>query len=105
MKTLQRKISNATQIINTLSYTCTDAKHLQTMLDKLDEQIREFKAGLPSSEGLTLRPLSLLKRTRQIRRILHTLQEAESQKHQNITAQPLNRDTGKKGAHVCTIIL
>ena len=68
MKTLQRKISNATKIIDSLSYTCTDAKHLETTLNKLEELMKEFKSALPSSEGLTLRPLSLLKRTRQIRR-------------------------------------
>ena len=78
MKTLQRKISNATQIINTLSYTCTDAKHLQSMLDKLDEQIREFKAGLQSSEGLILRPLSLLKQTRQIKQKYKNLSKRAS---------------------------
>ena len=171
VKILQQKISNTTQIINTLSYTCTDAKHLQTMLDKLEELMKVFKSGLPSSEGLTLQPLSLLKRTWQIKQkyrnlskrastysslespltlqtwtkessfqiqkqsrekgtlssqgtsvvisdlsvlqlylylaftvhILYTLQEAESQKHQNITAQTKllpNRDTGNPGA--CT---
>ena len=46
MMTLHWKISNATQIINTLSYTCTDANHLQTMLDKLEKITRVFKAGL-----------------------------------------------------------
>lgn len=78
MKTLQRKISNATQIINTLSYTSTDAKHLQTMLDKLEVLIKVSKADLPSSEGLTLRPLSLLKRTRQIKQKYKNLSKRAS---------------------------
>ena len=78
VKTLQRKISNTTQTINTLSYTCTDAKHLQTMLDKLEELMKVFKSGLPSSEGLTLRPLSLLKRTRQIKRKYRNLSKRAS---------------------------
>ena len=42
----QQKISNATKIINSLLYTCTDAKHLQTMLIKLEELTKVIKSAL-----------------------------------------------------------
>ena len=62
LRALRRKVLNATKVIETLSHTCCSAEHLQTRLEKLHEMIKIFKAELPSSEGLALRPLSLLER-------------------------------------------
>ena len=68
VKTLRREVSIATKVIETLSHTCCSTEQLQTMLEKLHEVIKIVKARLPTSEGLTLRPLSLLERARRIKR-------------------------------------
>ena len=77
----------------TLSYTCTDAKHLQTMLAKLEELMKVFKSGLPSSEGLTLQILSLLKRTWQIKQKYRNLSSTYSSLESPLTLQTWTKES------------
>ncbi len=75
---LQRQISNKTKLIDSLEYACSDVHHLEEMLGKLDDLVGVFKSGLPSSEGLILRPLSLVERMRRIRRKYRKLSKSAS---------------------------
>ena len=96
MRTLQRRIINTTQMINTLSYACNDTNHLQAMLNKLEELMALFKSGLPSDEGLPLRPLSLLKRARQIKQKYRSLAKRAST-YSTLESQSYAKPGRKKG--------
>ncbi len=59
------KSPTKTKVIDSLAYACSDVHHLEEM-GKLDDLVGVFKSGLPSSEELILRPLSLVERMRRI---------------------------------------
>jgi len=90
----QRPILYGVRWLRTYS-TCTDAKHLQTMLAKLEELMKVFKSGLPSSEGLTLQPLSLLKRTLQIKQKYRNLSKRAST-YSSLESPSLSKSGRKK---------
>lgn len=91
MQTFEKSIRQAGEsartslkVLETLTYSCTDPKHLWELYVKIEEQVTEFRSKLPKQDGLVLRP--------QVRNAVKKRAKAISQKYR---ALPLRIRRGR----------
>ena len=59
------------KVLETLTYACTNPDQLEKLASKLDLLISDFRASLPKSEGLILRPQARFAARNRARKIKH----------------------------------
>ena len=59
------------KVLQTLTYNCTDPDRLDQLATKLDTLITEFRAILPKTEGLILRPQARFSARKKAQQIKH----------------------------------
>ena len=64
---LQRKVSCAAKLVESLAYSCDNEVNLTKLLDKINQVANDFKGSLPKSEGLVLLASLSTDRVRQIK--------------------------------------
>ena len=59
------------KVLETLTYNCTSPDELEKLASKLDSLIQDFRAVLPKTEGLILRPQARLAARKRAKRVKH----------------------------------